>query len=171
MIPDPTKIGSVYSERVSSSRTAALFFALSLLFLILFARRQTAAGLDLWGVLFLSAFAFFLFYAINYRALVIHVTQDSLQLSFGIFRWTVPLENISACYPDRTSLWRIGGAGIHFSFFAGRYRAMFNFLQHSRLVIALPQKRGPVQELAFSTRHPEELMALIKAASCYDGDA
>src|SRR3990172_10902183 len=143
----------VYSERVSSRRTEALFLALTILFLVLFGCRQKARTLDAWGILLLCAFAFFLFYTINYRVLTIGVTEQDLQLKFGLFHWTVPLDNVAACVPDRTSLWRIGGAGIHFSFFAGRYRAMFNFLEHPRLVIGLAEKRGPVQELAFSTLH------------------
>jgi hypothetical protein len=59
---------------------------------------------------------------------------------------------------------RLGGAGIHFMFIRGRYRASFNFLEHPRAVIAFRQPVGPVRDLSFSTRHPEELCQLIQAA-------
>jgi hypothetical protein len=39
---------------------------------------------------------------------------------------------------------------------------MFNFLEHPRVVIALKQKKGPVRDIAFSTRHLEEVMQLIR---------
>jgi hypothetical protein len=74
----------------------------------------------------------------------------------------MPLHNIEVCFPDTTSLWRIGGAGIHFTPLHGRYRAMFNFLAHPRLVVALKVKQGWVRDVAFSTRHPDEVLRLIQ---------
>ena len=163
------KPSPLYLERVSSWRTEALFLGLTLLFLLLFAWRRMDGMVDAWGILLLCAFAFFLFYSVNYRALTICLTAEALQLKFGLFRWTVPLDSIAACYPDTTSLWRIGGAGIHFSSFAGRYRAMFNFLEHPRLVISLVRKKGPVQDIAFSTCRPEALGPLIKLGIVQEG--
>ena len=165
------KSSSVYVERVLSWRTEAFFLGLTLLFLLLFAWRRMTGMLDAWGVVFLFAFAFFLFYSLNYRSMTIHLTAETLQLKFGLFRWTVPLDNIATCHPDTTSLWRIGGAGIHFSLFAGRYRAMFNLLEHPRLVISLVRKRGPVQDIAFSTCRPQELGHLIELGVMQDGVA
>jgi hypothetical protein len=90
------------------------------------------------------------------------LTGESLQLRFGVFRWVVPLDNVEACCPDDVSLWRIGGAGIHFSPMRGRYRAMFNFLEHPRVVVNLKVKKGPVGAIAFSTRRPHEVIRLIR---------
>ena len=165
------KSSSVYFERVLSWRTEAFFLGLTLLFLLLFAWRRMTGMLDAWGVVFLFAFAFFLFYSLNYRSMTIHLTAETLQLKFGLFRWTVPLDNIATCHPDTTSLWRIGGAGIHFSLFAGRYRAMLNFLEHPRLVISLVRKVGPVQDIAFSTCRPQELGRLVELGIRPDGAA
>lgn len=72
------------------------------------------------------------------------------------------MDNIDYCFLDETSLWRIGGAGIHFSPIGGRYRAMLNFLEHPRVVVALKQKRGPVRDISFSTRHPEQALSFIQ---------
>jgi hypothetical protein len=74
------------------------------------------------------------------------------------------MDNIEKCFLDDTSLWRIGGAGIHFSWFHGRYRAMFNFIEHPRVVFALKKKRGPVRDVAFSTRRPNEVLRFIQEA-------
>lgn len=155
---------AVYTESLTSNRTAALFVVLMLLFLALGVWRWRAAGLGFLAILLLCISLFFLFYTLNYRKLQVNLSQEALTLRFAIFQWIVPVENIQSCAVDQTSLWRIGGAGIHFSSFAGRYRAMFNFLEYPRIVIRLKHKRGPVRDIAFSTRHPEQLIQLIGAA-------
>jgi hypothetical protein len=104
---------TLYEERLSSRRTEALFIVLTLVPLALLAWRVPSAGLDGWSVFLLVASAFFLFYSLNYRTLVIRVSEDALRLRFGLFEWTIPLQNIEACAPDTLTLWRIGGAGIH----------------------------------------------------------
>lgn len=152
----------VYVERVSSARTQALFAGLMLLGLLLFVWRLNSHGFDLWCIVGLTVFAMFLFYTLNYRMLLIRLTADSLRLTFGLISWLIPRDNIETCYPDNVSLARIGGAGIHFTSIGGRYRVMFNFLEHPRLVIALKHKKGPVRDVAFSTRRPAELMRLLQ---------
>lgn len=151
-----------YLERVSSNRTEALFVVLTLLSLFLFAWRSKGDGLDSWSVVFFCLFVFFLFYSLNFRTLRIRLTAEDLQLKFGLFVWTIPLRNIESYCIDKTSLWRIGGAGIHFTTQGGRYRAMFNFLEYPRLVIALKVKQGPVRDVAFTTRRPDEVRRLIR---------
>jgi hypothetical protein len=154
--------GQFHVERVSSHKTEALFVSLVFLFLFLLAWRANGIGLDLLGIVFISLFVFFLFYSINYRTLTIQLNEDSLQLKFGIFAWVIQMDNIESCQLDTTSLWRIGGAGIHFTSLGGRYRAMFNFLEHPRVVIALKVKRGLVRDIAFSTRQPDEIIYRIE---------
>jgi hypothetical protein len=154
-----------YVERLSSRRTEALFVGLALLFGVLFAMRADGRGLDGWSIVFLCAFAFFLFYSVNYRTLDIRLTATALHLKFGLFTWVIPWSNIEACRLDETSLWRIGGAGIHFTPLRGRYRAMFNFLEYPRVVIALKVSKGPVRDIAFSTRRPEEVMGWIRGGA------
>jgi hypothetical protein len=59
---------------------------------------------------------------------------------------------------------RLGGAGILFMFVRKRYRASFNFLEYPRVVIALRKKAGPVQDISFSTRRPEDVIRRIHEA-------
>ncbi len=157
----PTK--TIYEERLSSPKTEMLFVVLALLFLSLAVWRVTARGLDGWGILLFCLFAVFLFYSLNYRTLVIRLTGQSLRLTFGIFTWTVPLQNVEGCrLDDSPTLARYGGAGIHFMSIGQRYRASFNFLEYPRLVIELKVKKGLVQDIAFSTRRPDEVMKLLQ---------
>jgi len=153
----------IYTERVSSNRTEALFVALTLLFAMLLLWRVNVGSLDLLAAVFLCLFGFFFFYSVNYRTLIIRLTSESLKLTFGIFTWNVPLDNVEECYlDDIPMLMRMGGAGIHFMMIRKRYRASFNFLEHPRLVVAFKSKRGPVQDISFSTRRPDELLRLIQ---------
>ena len=155
----------IYTERISSNKTLALFAALTAIFLLLAAWRAAVTGLDTLAVVFLVFSLFFLFYSVNYRTLVVRLTQESLRLVFGIFTWSVPLDNIAECGLDEVPpLQRYGGAGIHFMFVRGRYRASFNFLDYPRVVIALKKKTGPVQDISFSTRQPDDIMRLVRGA-------
>ena len=103
-----------YTEKVSSSRTEILFIVLALLFLLLFVWRVSAVGFEILAVVFLVLFGFFAFYALNYRTLIVQLSAEFLTLKFGVFTWKIPLEHIEACALDDISLWRIGGARIHF---------------------------------------------------------
>ena len=153
----------IYEETLRSNRTTALFVILTLLFLSLFSWRLNTSGFELLSVLSLTLSFFFFFYSLNYRTLRIRMTPKNLELGFGLFRWVVPMENIESYTLDEVSLWRIGGAGIHFTSIRRRYRAMFNFLEYPRVLIKLRKRRGPVRDIAFSTRDPERVMAFLQA--------
>jgi hypothetical protein len=155
----------IYEEKLSSNRTTLLFIILALSFLLLFLWRMMAAGFGWLAIVFFLLFCFFTFYIFNYRTLIIHLTPEFLRLSFGIFKWTVPLDTIEEPCLDDISLWRIGGAGIHFTSIRKRYRVFFNFLEYPRVVVNLKQKRGPVWDIVFSTRYPERVMDLIREAA------
>jgi hypothetical protein len=161
----------IYREEVSSGRTEALFVALMLLFFALGVRRTMARGLGKLAAVFLGLGAFFLFYVVNYRRLVIELSARSLKLSFGIFSWNVALKNMAeARIDDVPTFKRLGGAGIHFMTVKGRYRASFNFLEHPRVVVAFKEKRGPVRDISFSTSRPEELLGLIQGSQQESAD-
>lgn len=153
----------IYQERLTSERTLALFAALTAVFAGLFVWQLSNNGMDGWGIAFLILAVFFLFYTVNYRVLKIQIAGEALILQFGIFRWSMAIENIADCKLDHLpALKRYGGAGIHFMFVDGRYRASFNFLDYPRLVVGLKHKSGPVNDISFSTRHPEEICRLIQ---------
>lgn len=120
------------------------------------------SGFDHLALVFLLLGVLFLFYTLNYHTLNILIEKTGVTLGFGLIHWTIPLEQIEDCRQDDTSLWRIGGAGIHFSPFNKRYRAMFNFLEYPRVLLILREKRGLVRDIAFSTRQPEEVIRLIR---------
>lgn len=166
MEPGPVAAnGVIYTEKLTSNKTTALFLALMTLFLLLFIRRRNTRGWGVLAVVFLSLSTLFLFYVVNFRTLVIRLTSQALTLKFGLFTWKVRLEDIAACRLDEVPfVQRMGGAGIHFLFVRRRYRASFNFLEYPRVVIAFKQKIGPVQDLSFSTRRPEQVLQHLREA-------
>ena len=156
----------LHHETLRSNRTLALFAGLTLVFLVLFLWRASAAGVDGLAITFLVFCLIFLFYTVNYRTLIIRISPEFLELKFGIFTWNVPMENIQTVMADDDlpPLNKYGGAGIHFMFVRGRYRASWNFLEYPRLVVALRKKAGPVQDISFSTRQPEEVTSVLDQA-------
>jgi len=148
----------LYFERIRSNRTELLFAVLAILFSAIFFWQNNST----WRIVFLCLAVLFLFYTINYRTLLIRLTHKKLQLRFGIFTWTVSLDNIADCRLDDISApMRYGGAGIHFMLIKGRYRVSFNFLEHPRVTITLKVKQGLVRDVSFTTQHPEEIIHLI----------
>ena len=153
---------AIYDEELTSTKTEALFIVLTIVFLILFVWRWLSVGWNGWTITFLCLSAFFLFYVFNYRTLKLRLTPEILQLTFGVFTWRIAIANIERCYLDTPSIGSIGGAGIHFTWIKGKYRAFFNFLDHPRVVIVFKKKKGPVQEVAFSTEQPEIVLETIQ---------
>jgi hypothetical protein len=155
----------VYEERVTSRRTTALFLSLALLCSLVFAARLRAGSPGIIGAASLCLGVFFLFYVLNYRTLTVTITADALRLSFGVFHWTVPIEDLAGCQvDDLPPLLRYGGAGIHFMSVRGRYRASFNMLEHPRIVVTLASPHGRVRDLSFSTCRPDAVLRHLRAA-------
>jgi len=155
-----------YVEKLSSRRTGLLFITLTILFFLLFLWRVNVSGLNAFAVVLLIFSCFFLFYVLNYRTLVIRITAKNLTLTFGIFTWVVSLNNIESCSLDQIPIFmRYGGAGIHFMMIRKRYRASFNFLEYPRVIVAFKKKVGPVRDISFSTRQPEEVLRVIRNKS------
>jgi hypothetical protein len=152
-----------YEERVTSWRTEMVFIGLAVVSLAFFLARMRLSGLGILAGFFLLVCCFFAFYAANYRVLVIREAPGALELTFGLLKWAVSWESLEACGPDDVSLWRIGGAGIHFTPIGGRYRVYLNFLEHPRVVLNLRPGRRLVRAVAFSTRRPADVLALVGA--------
>jgi hypothetical protein len=154
--------GPLYAERLSSLRTEALFLVLTGTLLGLLGYTLAIGGSGVLVALLLAGFALFLFYSLNYRTLSIRITRDDLRLTFGLFSWRTARGNVESCTLDTVSLWRIGGAGIHFTSIGGRYRVMFNFLEYPRVVVALRAKAGPVRDVVFSSCSAAEVQRLLQ---------
>lgn len=152
----------LYHERLTSTGTQGFFLVLTLIFFIPFILRVQAAVCD-WLTFTLAFFAaMFLFYTVNYCMLRIQITTQELVLKFGLFTWRESRENIQGCALDQLAAWQYyGGAGIHYLLVRGRYRVSFNFLQYPRVVVSLKKKKGLVEDISFSSEHPQELIRIL----------
>lgn len=152
----------IYQEKVQSLKTSLLFTLLSLVFSALFTWRVTAVGFRGFPILCLVLALFFFSYVLNYQTLKITITEEVVLLRFGVIRWRTRLKNIQTCnMDDSPKLIKYGGAGVHFAFVKGEYRAFFNFLEYPRILITFHHKQGLVQGLVFTTRQPEQVMEII----------
>ncbi|MCJ7715288.1 MAG: hypothetical protein MUO54_02040 [Anaerolineales bacterium] len=134
------------------------------IFTALFAWRGTAVSFQTFPIVCLCVAVFFFLYVLNFRILKITITEENVLLKFGIIRWRTKLKNIRSIKLDESpAVIKYGGAGVHFAFMKGNYRAFFNFLEYPRLHIAFHQKRGPVQGLVFTTRNPDEVLRIIQS--------
>ena len=152
----------LYREELTSPLTTVFFAALALLFAALASWRWRAAGSQTltWFLVILSLY--FLFYTLNFRVLIIAITPQFIRLKFGFIVWQTPLADMERVYQDQLDFFRYyGGAGLHFMVVRGRYRASFNFLEHPRVALALRRPAGPVREISFSTRQPDEIIEYV----------
>ncbi len=157
--------GMLYQERIQSRWTTLLFILLAAIFLGLASWRYSAVGIRFIPGLFLFLGLVFIFYVFNYRVLEISISDQLLKLRFGLVRWQINMENIrEAELDDSPALIRYGGAGVHFAFARGEYRAFYNFLEFSRINLRFKKKVGPVQGLVITTRQPEQLLKIIRGS-------
>ena len=154
----------LYSEKITSTGTTLLFLGLSILCLILFSWRITVVGFRFLPGLFAFMALFFMFYVFNYRVLEITITPAHLKLKFGLVSWKTNLDNIlESSLDDSPAIIKYGGAGVHFAFVKGVYRAFLNFLEYPRVLVSFKQKQGLVQELVFTTRRPDQVLNFLNS--------
>jgi len=152
----------LYSEKVKSNITTALFVILALIFVGLFAWRYSVVGFRFTPGLFAFLALFFCFYVINYRVLTITITDQALRLDFGLISWRTDLENIAQSTLYDPPFWiKYGGAGVHFASVEGVYKAFYNFLEYPRILIKFRHKQGLVQALVFTTRQPDQILEIL----------
>ena len=153
----------LYTEQIKSSGTSLLFLFLSILFFTLFGWRISVVGFRFFPGLFAFLGLFFFLYVLNYRTLEITINSTHLKLKFGLISWKTRLDNIQEIrLDDSPAVIKYGGAGVHFAFVKGIYRVFFNFLEYSRVLVSFKEKRGLVQQLVFTTRQPDQVLALIR---------
>ena len=155
----------LYQEEVRSWKTSLLFLILTLVFFSFFLWRVSVVGYLAFPIVCLCMTLVFLFYVFNYRTLQIMITEEDLQLRFGVVGWKTDLANITQARLDDSPWWiKYGGAGVHFAFVNRIYRAYYNFLEFPRLIITFHQKQGLVQALVFTTRNPDQILEILQTS-------
>lgn len=98
---------------------------------------------------------------LNFSRLSIRATPEGISVGFGRIRASFRWDQVEDCYPDSASAIRYGGFGIRGGRFEGKNRLVYNITGAPRLVLKV--KGSKYDELVFSTKHPDELMRIIKS--------
>ncbi|HDS45134.1 MAG TPA: hypothetical protein ENN68_03420 [Methanomicrobia archaeon] len=98
--------------------------------------------------------------AMMFSTLVVKLSPRSVVVSFGLIKRSIPWELIERCYVDEVTSLRYGGWGIRIGRVGGKWRLVFNIIGAPRVVLAL--KQGRFDEFVFSTRHPDEIVRMIR---------
>ena len=85
----------LYSEKIRSNKTSLLFGILAVIFFALFAWRYSVVGFRFVPGLYAFLGLFFYVYVINYCELKITMTDQTLQLKFGLIGWRTDINNIA----------------------------------------------------------------------------
>lgn len=155
-------VNVLYNEKVRSNKTSLLFVILALVFFTMFGWRFSVVGYRFVPGLYAFLGLFFCFYVINFRELEILITDQTLQLKFGVIGWSSNIDNIKSSILYDPPFWiKFGGAGVHFAMVDGDYKAFYNFLEYPRVLIGFHQKQGWVQSLVFTTRQPDKILEIL----------
>jgi hypothetical protein len=149
----------IYEEKIHS-RWVILFFVVIFAFILVLIYLILA---DIYPIpiLFELILAFILVLTavtINFVRLTIRITPQNISMAFGIFKHTIPWENIDNCFLDQSSAMAYGGWGIHLIRVNGKWRQGYT-LGSPWVVLSLVE--GRFRELAFTTKNPEKVMDLI----------
>ena len=153
----------IYSEEIRSNKTDLLFVVLALITYALSVWKFSVVGFKFGPGFYLFLGLLFTFYIFNFKVLKISITDQVLDLKFGIIPWKTELSNIQEiALDDAPMIIKYGGAGVHFAFVKGEYRAFYNFLEHPRVLIRFKKKQGLVEALVFTSRQPDQILTIIQ---------
>ncbi len=99
------------------------------------------------------------FLVANFRVLVIRITGQSVTVAYGLIKRTIPWGDIESGCRDESSPLGYGGWGARIARIEGRWRLAFNVIGAPGVVLRL--RKGRVREFMFSTKKPEQVLAII----------
>jgi hypothetical protein len=166
-----TRPGEVYREEMNSFWgwfAVTLFFGITILMLVLFIIQRVSGPIGSdpdpdWIYIALSVFYFVLGILIfNFRKLTISANTEGITAAYGMIRYFVPWSNIAGVErEERSTIRHYGGWGIRLGFKEGGSVVVYNVMNAALLLLRL--KQGKRKFFGFSTKHPDEVMALVNS--------
>jgi hypothetical protein len=163
--------GEIYHEEISSfwGRLAVgLFFGLGVLFLILLIYQREYGPIGDkpapdWYFLLMAAVMLLVGYVVrNFATLTVSASAAGLSAGYGRFRYLVSWSNIVRAEIFKGSaLLTFAGYGIRLGRLNGKRVLAYNTMGASLILLELHQ--GRYKYFAFSTKRPDEVMALVKS--------
>jgi hypothetical protein len=99
------------------------------------------------------------FLVVNFRALVIRVTDQAITVSYGLIKRRILWGDVESGFRDESPGLRYGGWGARIVRVEGRWRLAFNVIGAPGVVLCL--RRGRVREFMFSTKNPEQVLGIV----------
>ena len=120
---------AIYHEKFAAkgfiailSPIAAMMFIILLYHLFI----ESAEPFLFWTLFFSAMFFAFFFLTINFAALSITMTDETITVGFGIIKHRVLLKDVVNCAPDEVSSMKYGGFGIRVAKVKGKKRLVYN---------------------------------------------
>jgi hypothetical protein len=116
----------------------------------------------LWFNLFMTClFIFFTWIVYQFKMLKVILTEQCLEVSFGVFKRTISRNEIERAYLDHlNSFLAYGGWGIRTGRYLGKRRWVYNLPGKKNIVIALKDSK---YEFVFSVNNPERFILSLKS--------
>ena len=143
-----------------------IMVGITALFLFLFIYQLTSGPIgdspapDWFYLVMLVIFAGVTVLTTNFTRLTISMTPDAITVTYGRFKYTIPWYKIAGCYLDKNPGIAYGGWGIRISKAKGKSVLVYSVIGSPRVILEL--KEGRFRQFAFSTKHPEEVMAIVQ---------
>ena len=122
----------IYGEREGLALTTAIYIPLSLVLLVT---------------------------AYNFSSAGISITNDHIEVSFGIFKHRYGWDEITGYHKEASGMFKNGGYGIRTVRRDGRWRRVYNVPGGNVIVLTL--RSGRIKEFAFSTNDPDEIIRVL----------
>ena len=143
-----------------------IMVGITALFLFLFIYQLTSGPIgdspapDWFYLVMMAVFAGVTVLTTNFTRLTISMTPDAITVAYGRFKYTIPWYKIEGCYLDKNPGIAYGGWGIRISKAKGKSVLVYSVIGSPRVILEL--KEGRFRQFAFSTKHPEEVMAIVQ---------
>lgn len=146
----------LYSEDYDAHPLFHVFFAAVIVLIAYLSMSPFNAKLprEAQALLFLVVLLLiFLYYSL--RTLRIRVTEGELSVSFGVIGTSILLSEVLHVETAKPSFWRYGGVGIRWG-----WDGSMGYLMNYGDAVRVTRRRG--RATLFSTRHPDEVVAVIE---------
>lgn len=153
---------NIYEEKIFSKWIVVILSVVTLVFLFVVVYSFFIASVAISSLqycFFLLLLLLFISVTINFSRLSIKIIPQTINVSYGIFKYKIHFENVEGCYLDEVSVIRYGGWGIRMGRVKGKWRLVYNIIGSPRVVISL--KKGRFKEFVFSTKNPEKVIGII----------
>jgi hypothetical protein len=154
----------LYEERITAWWAIGTFGLLSMgfLFLAVFQALSGSLGANpapTW--LFFLLCAVFFCLGLNFRTLLVRITETQILVSYGLVRRVIMVQDISGCYTSKAHSIRYGGWGVRVFKSKKGFKLVYSVGPTPLVVLTL--RSGRIQEFLFSTIYQQRVVETVNS--------